>query len=558
MKMRKLLKKLIVLTMVLSILAIPLKSYAGSSPTLSSTEESFGIEGSKNIDVNNKIKGSKYLWKTSNNKVATVDKKGVIKGVSSGNVTITCMIVTPDGKTYKLACDVTINSKTKVTVVNQQQLDKALADEDVQQIIIKTSKEKYFSIPEGDYTDKRLYLESPNANTVNLGSFKSVHAYISNQEQLENALKDERVTIITIVTNKEETFEIKGDYPAIRVIIDAPKATVIKNANLRKVDKNQVGEYKEEEYAKEPETTVIPTPIVEVPADNGGSDVPSTPSIPSTPSVPSTPSTPSTPSAPSAAERQVDYEAYLNGAMNLADFYAKYAYVSDGYSYILPDEDGLIYFEILDMYIYVDFINNKIYFYRHYDFENTLEEFRAELIAKIDSGKYLEDSSHDGCFVSLKSAEKSICTKNIIVSRTSFSQYLSIKNWTDENGKIFYGDPEVASTLDHINIKFMENNVDVTEEMVNVATGSAIALKLYMNNVESVYKVRINPSTVYLAPESGYYTVDYNADNTAIITFNYQFIQTYLKGREVAQVFGAIMANERDTDPASVTFNIKY
>lgn len=309
MKVKKLLSNMIAVIMVLSVFHVPQIAYAGTAPCLTSTEEAFGIKGSVDVNIKNKVKGSKYVWKTSNSKIATVDKMGVIKGIKSGDVTVTCTITTPDGKTYELSCDVAINSKTKVTVVNQEQLEKALADKAVNQIIIKTAKGKEFNIPKGDYSGKRLYLKAPFAEINNEGKFSSVHTYVSNQEQLEKALEDETITIISIVTDEEESFEIKGNYPAIRVIIDAPKSKVLNNAILRGVDVKEVKDVEKIEYIAEEAKEEVEEEVQEETPENNNPSIPTIPSFPTIPTTPTVPTTPSpTPTVPATPTPEPDDE----------------------------------------------------------------------------------------------------------------------------------------------------------------------------------------------------------------------------------------------------------
>lgn len=287
-KVKNLLSKILIMTMLISVIYVPTSAFASNDFSLTITEDAFGIKEEIDINIKNKVKGSKYTWITSNEKIATVDKVGVVRGLKAGDVIITCIITTADGETHEFTSDITINSKTKVTVVNQKQLEEALANEEVEQIIIKTSKEKEFVIPEGKY-DKRLYMKAPEAEIINEGKFKSVHIYVSNQEQLDKALANDKITIITIVTDEEEDFELVGDHSRIRVIINAPAATVLNNAILRGVDIKEVNTLEEKVYVpeeKEDEAEVTPIPEEEVEEElppviiGGGGYVPSVPSNP--------------------------------------------------------------------------------------------------------------------------------------------------------------------------------------------------------------------------------------------------------------------------------------
>jgi len=247
----------LVLALIVSVAIIPQVSYAKEKPALTKTEVAIGKKKSIDINIKNKVKGSRYKWTSSNEEVATVNEKGVITGKKGGDAVIICTVTTPAGKVYKLSCDVSINTKSKVTVFNQKDLEKALADKDVQQIIIKTKTGRKFVIPENDYTDKRLYIKAPNAEIENNGSFKSVHAYVSNQAELEKALAYDKVTIITIETKNKVKFTIEGNYSNIRLIVNAPNAQVVTKAIFRKVDITAVKEIESKDYDKTTEDSLI-------------------------------------------------------------------------------------------------------------------------------------------------------------------------------------------------------------------------------------------------------------------------------------------------------------
>lgn len=74
-----------------------------------------------NLTVNNKRSGSKYSWSTSNKKVATVNKYGVVKAVAGGKATIRCKITLPSKRKKTLTCAVTVRiPATEVTISNKK------------------------------------------------------------------------------------------------------------------------------------------------------------------------------------------------------------------------------------------------------------------------------------------------------------------------------------------------------------------------------------------------------------------------------------------------------
>lgn len=50
------------------------------------------------INVKNKVAGSKYAWSTSNKAIATVDSKGVVEGQKVGSAKVTLKITLPTKK----------------------------------------------------------------------------------------------------------------------------------------------------------------------------------------------------------------------------------------------------------------------------------------------------------------------------------------------------------------------------------------------------------------------------------------------------------------------------
>lgn len=61
------------------------------------------------INIKNKIKGSKYEWSSNNTKIAKVNKKnGIVTAIKKGKATIICKITLPDGNIKTVKCDVTV------------------------------------------------------------------------------------------------------------------------------------------------------------------------------------------------------------------------------------------------------------------------------------------------------------------------------------------------------------------------------------------------------------------------------------------------------------------
>ena len=125
---------------------------------------------------------------SSNKKVATVTKKGVITGKKTGKCTVT--FKGANGKSYK--CTVTVNVATTATpaptatptptpitqqvVSTQAELNAALASSnpDLKEVVIEQSGASSFEIPKEDKSDLTLVVNAPNGEVVNNGNFKEI------------------------------------------------------------------------------------------------------------------------------------------------------------------------------------------------------------------------------------------------------------------------------------------------------------------------------------------------------------------------------------------------
>ena len=70
------------------------------------------------INVKNKVKGSKYAWSTSNKAVATVDKNGVVVAKKTGTAKVTLKITLPTKKTQTLTTTVNVKDNIKEVAIN--------------------------------------------------------------------------------------------------------------------------------------------------------------------------------------------------------------------------------------------------------------------------------------------------------------------------------------------------------------------------------------------------------------------------------------------------------
>ena len=104
--------------------------------------------------------------------------------------------------------------KTKVTVSTQAGLKKALKNKKLKSLTIKTTKKKNFSIPKGSYKKVYLYVNAPNSDVKNSGSFKKINIKnIASNTWAElaknNILKFETSKGHVVVSDKAVIREIK-------------------------------------------------------------------------------------------------------------------------------------------------------------------------------------------------------------------------------------------------------------------------------------------------------------------------------------------------------------
>ncbi len=82
---------------------------AATTPSLTKTKlELRGLGETYDINVKNKVAKSTYTWTSSDKKVATVTKKGIVTSKGAGVTMIKCVITYPSKKTKSLTCKVTV------------------------------------------------------------------------------------------------------------------------------------------------------------------------------------------------------------------------------------------------------------------------------------------------------------------------------------------------------------------------------------------------------------------------------------------------------------------
>ena len=100
-----------------------------TTPSLTATNLVLGLNTTFDINLNNKIFGSKYTWYSSNPKVAKVNvDNGVITPVSNGKAIITCEVLLPDGNKLTPECKVIVGYDEDTPVLSEDNLELEVGD----------------------------------------------------------------------------------------------------------------------------------------------------------------------------------------------------------------------------------------------------------------------------------------------------------------------------------------------------------------------------------------------------------------------------------------------
>jgi hypothetical protein len=236
------------------------------TPTFSKSSYYVLVKDTYKLSIQNKVKGSTYVWTTSNKKIATVSKDGTVKGISKGTVTITCKVKTSK-KVYNLKSKVTIvtpaktfkiYNKIKIMNVGQEyDLNRVITPSSSSDKTIWTSSNKKIAVPDQNGKFKALKEGKVTITGKTLSgksdsvTIKVVDAegIVATQDEL-NELLGSGVANITIKTNEKVALIIsKDDYSTTKLVVDAPNADISNYGVFASIDIKNIAENTWYEYA---------------------------------------------------------------------------------------------------------------------------------------------------------------------------------------------------------------------------------------------------------------------------------------------------------------------
>lgn len=261
-------KAMVAVIMIAAIAFIPsYTAQAAKAPTISKKTLNIMVKGTYDLNIKNEIKGASYVWTSNDEKIATVDAAGVVKGKTRGNAVITCKI-TAGKSVYTVSSKVRVVSgaksfviNNKVAVLNKGQvydLNRTLTPFTSNDVTTWTSSNTSIAKPDknGKFTALKVGTVTITGTTLS-GKTDSVKVKIvdadgvaTTQAEMEELLKL-GVSKITLRTSIETTFTIpEGNFKNTTLVVDAPKADVYNSGVFKSIEILQIAPNTFHEKAK--------------------------------------------------------------------------------------------------------------------------------------------------------------------------------------------------------------------------------------------------------------------------------------------------------------------
>ena len=211
---------------------------ASSDLELNVKTKTIAVGDKTTLTVKNATKKATYKWTSSNKKVVSITKKGVITGKKVGATTITCTVKQGKKSTQltakinvlqvkKAGTKVVTAGETKTLKVNSYKnatykwtsSNKKIASVNAEGVVIANAKGTA-TIRCQVNTPKKQYIAQYK---IQVNTEKKV----ATQSQLNTALKNKKITSLTIETTKEVDLTIpEGDYSNVALMVNTPNGDI--------------------------------------------------------------------------------------------------------------------------------------------------------------------------------------------------------------------------------------------------------------------------------------------------------------------------------------------
>lgn len=236
--MRKKGSKVFALGLALAMMMSTTPVSASSDLELNVKTKTIAVGDKTTLTVKNATKKATYKWTSSNKKVVSITKKGVITGKKVGATTITCTVKQGKKSTQltakinvlqvkKAGTKVVTAGETKTLKVNSYKnatykwtsSNKKIASVNAEGVVIANAKGTA-TIRCQVNTPKKQYIAQYK---IQVNTEKKV----ATQSQLNTALKNKKITSLTIETTKEVDLTIpEGDYSNVALMVNTPNGDI--------------------------------------------------------------------------------------------------------------------------------------------------------------------------------------------------------------------------------------------------------------------------------------------------------------------------------------------
>ncbi len=158
-------------------------------------------------------------WTSSNTKVATVNKNGVVTAKAKGTVTIRANAVNGKGRD-----SVTIKISNRVKASTQQDIERLLKAKNASTITIDTKEDVVLAIPTGVYSSKKLVVDAKNATIVNKGVFDNIEIRAIKLHTFKEFARNNKIKVYcdaSIIIEEHATSDVSIERSGVNVTVES-------------------------------------------------------------------------------------------------------------------------------------------------------------------------------------------------------------------------------------------------------------------------------------------------------------------------------------------------